>query len=261
MSTISPLAYIHPEAKIGENVTVEPFAFIDKNVEIGDGTLIMSNANIRYGARIGKNCRIFPGAVIAAIPQDLKFQGEETTAVVGDNTTVRECVTINRGTSAKGETRVGNNCLLMAYSHIAHDCILKNNIIIGNSTQIAGEVEIDDFAILSGGCLVHQFTRVGRNVMVQGGTRFGKDLPPYIMAGREPVTYAGLNLVGMRRHGFSADKINEINEIYRYIYQSGFNTSDALANIEKDLEPTPERDLIINFIKSSSRGIVRGYLG
>ena len=261
MSTISPLAYIHPEAKIGENVTVDPFAFIDKNVEIGDGTLIMSNANIRYGARIGKNCRIFPGAVIAAIPQDLKFQGEETTAVVGDNTTVRECVTINRGTSAKGETRVGNNCLLMAYSHIAHDCILKNNIIIGNSTQIAGEVEIDDFAILSGGCLVHQFTRVGRNVMVQGGTRFGKDLPPYIMAGREPVTYAGLNLVGMRRHGFSADKINEINEIYRYIYQSGFNTSDALANIEKDLEPTPERDLIINFIKSSSRGIVRGYLG
>lgn len=261
MSNISPLASVHPEAKLGENVTVEPFAFIDKNVEIGDGTLIMSNANIRYGARIGKNCRIFPGAVIAGIPQDLKFQGEETLAIVGDGTTIRECATINRGTKTKGETRVGNNCLIMAYSHIAHDCALKNNIIIGNATQIAGEVEIDDFAILSGGCLVHQFTRVGRNVMIQGGTRFGKDIPPYTIAGREPVSYAGLNLVGLRRHGFSAEKINEIQEIYRYIYQSGFNNSDALANIEKDFTQTEERDLIVNFIKSSSRGIVRGYLG
>lgn len=261
MSNISPLASVHPEAKLGENVTVEPFAFIDKNVEIGDGTLIMSNANIRYGARIGKNCRIFPGAVIAGIPQDLKFQGEETLAIVGDGTTIRECATINRGTKTKGETRVGNNCLIMAYSHIAHDCALKDNIIIGNATQIAGEVEIDDFAILSGGCLVHQFTRVGRNVMIQGGTRFGKDIPPYTIAGREPVSYAGLNLVGLRRHGFSAEKINEIQEIYRYIYQSGFNNSDALANIEKDFTQTEERDLIVNFIKSSSRGIVRGYLG
>jgi UDP-N-acetylglucosamine acyltransferase len=261
MSNISPLASIHPEAKLGENVTIEPFAFIDKNVEIGDGTLIMSNANIRYGARIGKNCRIFPGAVVAAIPQDLKFQGEETLAIIGNNTTVRECATINRGTNAKKETRIGNNCLIMAYSHIAHDCILNDNIIIGNATQIAGEVEIDDFAILSGGCLVHQFTRIGRNVMIQGGTRFGKDIPPYTIAGREPVSYAGLNLVGLRRHGFSSDKINEIQEIYRYIYQSGFNNSDALTNIEKDFAQTPERDLIVNFIKNSARGIVRGYLG
>lgn len=261
MSNISPLAFVHPEAKIGKNVTIEAFAFIDKNVEIGDETHIMSNANIRYGARIGKNCRIFPGAVVSGIPQDLKFQGEETLAIIGNNTTIRECVTVNRGTKAKGETRVGNNCLIMAYSHIAHDCILKNNIIIGNATQIAGEVEIDDFAILSGGCLVHQFTRIGRNVMIQGGTRFGKDIPPYTIAGREPVSHAGLNLVGLRRHGFSAEKINEIQEIYRYIYQSGFNNSDALTNIEKDFPSTPERDLIINFIKTSARGIVRGYLG
>jgi UDP-N-acetylglucosamine acyltransferase len=261
MSNISPLASVHPEAKLGNNVTVEPFAFIDKNVEIGDGTLIMSNANIRYGARIGSNCRIFPGAVISAIPQDLKFQGEETVAIVGDNTTIRECATVNRGTNAKGETRVGNNCLLMAYSHIAHDCILKNNLIIGNATQIAGEVEIDDFAILSGGCLVHQFTRIGRNVMIQGGTRFGKDIPPFTIAGREPVSYAGLNLVGLRRHGFSSEKINEIQEIYRYIYQSGYNNTDALANIEKDFAPSFERDSIIDFIRNSTRGIVRGYLG
>lgn len=261
MSTISPMASVHPEAKIGENVTIEAFAFIDKNVEIGDGTLIMANANIRYGARIGKNCRIFPGAVIAGVPQDLKFHGEDTVAVIGDNTTIRECVTVNRGTQSKGKTQIGNNCLIMAYSHIAHDCLLKDNIIIGNATQIAGEVEIDDFAILSGGCLIHQFSRLGRNVMIQGGTRLGKDIPPYTIAGREPVSYAGLNLVGLRRHSFSSEKINEIQEIYRYIYQSGFNNSDAIAKVETDFPSTPERDLILDFIKSSKRGIVRGYMG
>lgn len=261
MSNISPLAHVHPNAKIGEGVVIEPFAFVDDNVEIGDGTLVMSNANIRFGARIGKNCRIFPGAVISAIPQDLKFVGEDTLAIVGDNTTVRECATVNRGTKSRGETRVGNNCLLMAYSHLAHDCIVKNNVIIGNATQVAGEVEIDDFAILSGGCLVHQFTCIGRNVMVQGGSRIGKDLPPFIMAGREPISYVGLNSVGLRRHQFTSEQINEIQEVYRYVYQAGYNTTDALRKIEEELPESELRNIIVGFIRASKRGIVRGYFG
>lgn len=261
MSNISPLAHVHPNAKIGEGVVIEPFAFVDNNVEIGDGTLVMSNANIRFGARIGKNCRIFPGAVISAIPQDLKFVGEDTLAIIGDNTTVRECATVNRGTKSRGETRVGNNCLLMAYSHIAHDCIVKNNVIIGNATQVAGEVEIDDFAILSGGCLVHQFTCIGRNVMVQGGSRIGKDLPPFIMAGREPISYVGLNSVGLRRHQFTSEQINEIQEVYRYVYQAGYNTTDALRKIEEELPESELRNIIVGFIRASKRGIVRGYFG
>lgn len=261
MSNISNQAYIHPDAKIGANVIIEPFAFVDQDVEIGDGTLIMSGANIRQGSRIGKNCKIFPGAVIAGVPQDLKFWGEESLAIIGDNTVVRECVTVNRGTASKGRTVVGSNCLLMAYSHIAHDCVLNDFIIIGNATQLAGEVEVDHHAILSGGTLVHQFTRIGAHVMIQGGTRLGKDIPPYIIAGREPVSYSGLNLVGLRRNGFSNEKINEIQEIYRTIYQAGFNFSDAVNKIEKEFEETPEMRLIVDFIKSSPRGIVRGYMG
>lgn len=261
MSNISNQAYVHPEAKLGENLIVEPFAFIDRNVEIGDGSHIMSGANVRSGSRIGKNCRIFPGAVIGGIPQDLKFKGEETLAIVGDGTTVRECVTINRGTASKGHTTVGNNCLLMAYSHVAHDCEVKDFVILGNATQLAGEVEVDHHAILSGGTLVHQFTRIGAHVMIQGGTRLGKDIPPYIIAGREPVCYSGVNLIGLRRHGFSNEKINEIQEIYRVIYQSGFNFTDAINKIDKDFEETPEMRIIVDFIKNSPRGIVRGYMG
>ncbi len=261
MSDISAQAYVHPEAKIGENVVVEPFAFVDKNVEIGDGTLIMSGANIRYGARIGKGCRIFPGAVIAGIPQDLKFKGEDSLAIIGDNTTVRECATVNRGTASKGYTKVGSSCLLMAYSHVAHDCVVEDYVILGNATQLAGEVEVNHHAILSGGTLVHQFSRLGAHVMIQGGTRLGKDIPPYTIAGREPVCYSGVNLVGLRRNGFSNEKINEIQEIYRTIYQAGFNFSDAIIKIEKEFEETPEMRLIVDFIKSSPRGIVRGYMG
>ncbi len=261
MSYISDQAYIHPEAKMGANVTVEPFAFIDKNAEIGEGTLIMSGANVRAGARIGKNCRIFPGAVIGGIPQDLKFKGEDSLAIIGDNTTVRECVTVNRGTASKGYTKVGNNCLLMAYSHIAHDCVISDSVIVGNATQLAGEVEVDHHAILSGGTLIHQFTRIGAHVMIQGGTRLGKDIPPYIIAGREPVCYSGVNLVGLRRHGFSNEKINEIQEIYRTIYQSGYNFTDAINKIEKEFEETPEMRFIVDFVKNSPRGIVRGYMG
>ncbi len=260
MSNISPNAFIHPNAKIGNDVTIEPFAYIDDNTEIGDGTCIMSSANIRAGARIGKNCTIFPGAVIAGIPQDLKFQGEDSLAIVGDYTTVREAATISRGTKAKGITKVGNHCLLMAYSHVAHDCDLKDFVILGNTTQLAGEVEVDDYAILSGGALVHQFTRIGKHVMIQGGTRLSKDIPPYVIAGREPVSFAGINLVGLRRRGFSNERINQIQEIYRIIYQSGMNFSDAIAKIEQDFVSTEDIETIVSFVKSSSRGIVRGYL-
>lgn len=260
MADISPNAFVHPNAKIGKDVIIEPFAFIDDNTEIGDGTHIMSGANIRYGSRIGKHCIIHPGAVIAGVPQDLKFKGEDSLAVIGDHTTVRECVTVSRGTSSKGTTIVGSHCLLMAYSHVAHDCVLKDHIILGNASQLAGEVEVDDFAILSGGTLVHQFTRVGKHVMIQGGTRLGKDIPPFVIAGREPVTYAGINLVGLRRRGFTNEQINQIQEIYRLLYQSGLNFSDAVVKIEQDFERTPEMELIVNFVKSSPRGIVRGYI-
>lgn len=261
MSNISNQAYVHPEAKIENNVTIEAFAFVDKDVEIGEGSFIMSGANIRSGSRVGKNCKIFPGAVIGGIPQDLKFKGEDTLAIVGDNTLVRECVTINRGTASKGHTIVGSNCLLMAYSHIAHDCVLGDNIIIGNATQLAGEVEVNHHAILSGGTLVHQFSRIGAHVMIQGGTRLGKDIPPFIIAGREPVCYSGVNLIGLRRYGFSNEKINEIQEIYRTIYQSGLNFSDAINKIEQDFDETDEMRLIVDFVKGSPRGIVRGYMG
>lgn len=259
MSNISNLAYVHPDAIIGENVTIEAFAYIDGNTVIGDDTLIMSNTNVRSGSRIGKNCRIFPGAVIGGIPQDLKFKGEDTLAIIGDNTTVRECCTVNRGTVAKGKTVVGNNCLLMAYAHIAHDCILKDHIIIGNSTQLAGEVEVYDYAILSGGTLVHQFTRIGEHVMIQGGTRLGKDIPPFIIAGREPVSYAGINSIGLRRSSFSNEQINQIQEVYRLIYQSGLNVGDAVKKIEDEFEENNNLKTIVEFIKSSPRGIVRGY--
>ena len=254
------LSYIHPEAVIGENVTISPFVTIEKNVIIGDNTYIYPNVTIMNGARIGKNCHIFPGAVIAAIPQDLKFKGEETTAEIGDNTTIRECVTINRGTIAKGKTIVGNDCLLMAYSHVAHDCLLKDFIILGNATQLAGEVEIDDYAILSGGTLVHQFSKIGMHAMTQGGSKVSKDVPPYIIVGREPITYYGINIVGLRRRGFDNEKISMIQEIYRTLYQCGMNNRDAVKFIEENIPTSQEKEIIITFIANSQRGIVRGYL-
>jgi len=255
-----PLACIHPEAQIAPNVEIGPFVTIDKNVVIGEGTRILSNVTIMDGARIGKNVTIFPGAVISAIPQDLKFMGEETTAEIGDNTTIRECVTINRGTAAKGKTIVGSNCLIMAYTHVAHDCIVGNYVILGNTTQLAGEVEIDDWAILSGGVLVHQFTRVGSHVMVQGGSRFGKDIPPYITAGRDPVTFAGINSIGLRRRGYTNEQISDIQDIYRLIFQSGLNNTQALERMETELPDTKEKEAIMNFLRTSQRGIIRGYL-
>jgi UDP-N-acetylglucosamine acyltransferase len=251
------LAFIHPEAKIGKNVTIGPFSYIDRNVEIGDGTWIGPNATILYGARIGKNCRIFPGAVISAIPQDLKFVGEESTAEIGDNTTIRECATINRGTKARGKTTVGNNCLLMAYVHIAHDCEIGNHIIIGNSSQIAGEVKIDDFAILSGSVLVHQFSRVGGHVMISGGTLVRKDVPPFVTAAHEPMCYVGINSIGLRRRQYSMERISEIQETYRLLY-SGKSYPNALVEIEEKVPQSIERDMIINFVRNSKRGIMKG---
>ncbi len=255
---ISPLAVVHPDAKIGQNTTISPFVVIEKDVVIGDNCMIYPHVVIMDGARIGNNCTVSPGAVISNIPQDLKFKGEQTTAEIGDNTNIRECVTINRGTASRGKTVIGSNCLIMAYSHVAHDCILKDNIIIGNATQIAGEVEIDDFAVISGGCLVHQFVRISKHVMIQGGSRIGKDIPPYTLIGRDPIVYCGINIVGLRRRGFTKDQVFLIQDIYRTLYTRGLNNSEALKCIETDYEPSVERDLILDFIKSSSRGIVRG---
>ena len=255
-----PLAYIHPAAKIASNVVIDPFVTIDKNVEIGEGTRIGSNVTILEGARIGKNCTIFPGAVISAIPQDLKFKGEETVAIIGDNTTLRECVTVNRGTASKGKTVVGSNCLIMAYCHIAHDCVIGNNVIMSNATQVAGEVVIDDYAVVGGGALIHQFCHVGSHVMLQGGALVNKDIPPYVKVGRNPISYAGTNSIGLRRRGFTNEKICEIQEIYRYLYLSGLNNSDAVERIEAELPASKERDEIIMFVRDSQRGIIRGYV-
>lgn len=255
-----PLAYVHPAAKIAPNVVIDPFVTIDQNVEIGEGTRIGSNVTIMEGARIGKNCTIFPGAVISGVPQDLKFQGEETLAIIGDNTTIRECVTVNRGTASKGKTVVGSNCLIMAYSHIAHDCVVGNNVIISNASQIAGEVVVDDFAVIGGGTLIHQFCHIGPHVMIQGGALVNKDIPPYVKAAREPIAYAGVNSIGLRRRNFTSENIREIQEIYRYLYLSGLNNSDAVERIEAELPATKERDEIILFVRNSKRGIIRGYV-
>lgn len=254
---ISPLAYIHPEAQTGENVEIGPFVYIDKNVVIGDNNIIMPNANILYGARIGNNNRIFPGAVIGAVPQDLKFKGEETTAEVGDNNTIRENVTINRGTAAKGKTVVGSNNLLMEGVHVAHDAIIGNGCIIGNSTKLAGEIIIDDYSIISASVLMHQFCRVGGYGMIQGGSRFSKDIPPFIIAGRDPIAYCGINIVGLRRRGFSNELIENIHNAYRIIYNSGKNTAEALEQVKQEVPMSPEIEYIISFIENSQRGIIR----
>jgi len=258
---ISKLAHIHPDAKLEKNVIVEPFSYIAGNAVIGEGTRIGPNAIILDGARIGKNCNIFPGAVVSGIPQDMKFRGEDTTLEVGDNTTIREGVTVNRGTAAVGKTVIGNNCLLMAYVHIGHDCNIGNNCIIGNMTGLAGEVKVDDWAIISGGSLVHQFTHIGGHVFIGAGGRVRIDVPPYIKADREPLSYMGLNIVGLTRRGFEKERIEEIHNIYRVLYQNAMNTSQALDYMEKEFRTSSDRDYIIDFIKNSRRGIIRGPRG
>jgi len=257
---ISNLSHIHESALIGENVTIDPFTAIHDNVHIGEGTWIGSNVTIYPGARIGKNCKIFPGAVISAVPQDLKFQGEESTVEIGDNTTIRECVTISRGTLDKRTTKVGSNCLLMAYVHIAHDCVIGNHVIIANSVQVAGHVIVDDYAIIGGSSAVHQFVKVGVHSMISGGSLVRKDVPPYTKAAREPLSYAGVNSLGLRRRGFSSEAISNIQEVYRYLFLNSLNNSRALEEIEINLPATKERDEIINFIRSSERGVMKGYI-
>ena len=251
-------SYIHPDAKIGKDVTISPFVTIYEDVVIGDGTYIHPNVTLYPGARIGKNCKIFPGVTVAAVPQDLKFNGEYTTAEIGDNTTLRECVTVHRGTASKGRTVVGNNSLLMAYCHVAHDCELGNNLIISNATQLAGEVVIDDNTVIGGGTLVHQFTHIGSYAMIQGGTPVNKDIPPYVMAARSPISFVGLNIVGLRRRGFTNEQIATLQEIYRRIFNSDSNMTDALNAIEAEIPASPERDYVLSFIRNSSRGVIKG---
>lgn len=257
-NTISPLAFIHPNAKIGENVTIGPFVCIESDVIIGDNCVIDASATICQYTQIGKNCHVFPSAVIGAIPQDLKFRGEETWTIIGDNNVLREFVTIHRGTASKGKTVIGNNNLIMAYCHVAHDCVLNNNIIMSNATQLAGEVVVDDFAIIGGGTLVHQFTHIGSHVMIQGGSKINKDVPPYAIAAREPIAFCGINSVGLNRRGYTPEQIHTIQEIYRLIYNNGMNTTQALAHIEANMPASAERDTILSFIKSSPRGIIKG---
>ena len=253
---IHQYAVVHPDAKIGENVKIGPFVTIDANVEIGDGTIIDSGAVVRSGARIGKNCHIHSNAVVGDIPQDLKFQGEDTVAIIGDNTVIREFVTIHRGTASKGKTVVGNNCLIMAYCHVAHDCVVGDHVIMSNSAQLAGEVVAGDWAIIGGGALVHQFTQIGCHVMIQGGALVNKDIPPYCMAARYPIAYEGVNKVGLHRRGFTSEQIDAIADVYRTIYDSGLNVTQSLEEAAK-LPASPERDVIIEFVSASKRGIVR----
>lgn len=254
-----PLAYIHPGAKIATNVVIEPFTTIHNNVIIGSGTWIGSNVTIMEGARIGKNCRIFPGAVISAIPQDLKFDDEDSLVIIGDNTTIRECATVNRGTKAYGKTEIGSNCLIMATSHIAHDCIIGNNVIIVNGVTLAGHVEVGEYAIIGGLAGVHQFIHIGKHAMISGGSLVRKDVPPYTKAAKEPLSYIGINSIGLRRRGYTAEKIHEIQNIYRILYQKTNNTTQALRILEAEIDATPERDEVITFIRNSQRGIMKGY--
>ncbi len=254
----SKLTYIHPEAKVAPNVQIDPFVTIHKNVEIGEGTWIGSNVVIMPGARIGKNCRIFPGAVISAIPQDLKFGGEDTSVEIGENTTIREFVTINRGTKDRQKTVVGKNCLLMAYVHVAHDCLIGDNCIIANSVNLAGHITMEDFSIIEGMAAVQQFVKIGAHSFVTGGSLVRKNVPPFVKAAREPLAYIGINSVGLRRRGFSNEIILQIEDIYRTIYVRGYNVSNALAIVEQEAPASKEKDLIINFIRESTNGIIRG---
>ena len=259
MSMNQPLAYIHPKAKIARNVVIEPFTTIHKDVEIGEGTWIGSNVTIMEGARIGKNVKIYPGVVISCVPSDLKFEGEYTTCVIKDNAIIRECATISRGTTDKNTTIIGSNTLIMSYVHVAHDCIVGDNCVIVNAVQLAGHVEVGDWAIVGGTSAIHQFVKVGEHCMIAGGSKVRKDIPPFTKAGRDPMSYCGVNSIGLRRRGFSNEQINEIQDIYRTLYQKGYHNSKAADIIEMEMKPTEERDKILNFIRNSDRGIMKGY--
>ena len=257
MNQISPLAYVHPEAKLGDNNVIGPFCYIDRNTVIGDNNVFQNSVTINVGARIGNNNEVFPGASLSTKPQDLKFKGEETICEIGNNNSIRDNVTISRGTASKGYTKVSNNNLLMENMHIAHDCVVGNGCIIGNSTKFAGEVIVDDNAIISATVLIHQFCRIGGYVMIQGGSRTSQDIPPYIIAGKEPIRYAGVNLIGLRRRGFSNELIQNIHEAYRIIYQSNNTRADAIQQIKEVIPMSPEIQYIIDFVEASQRGIIK----
>lgn len=254
---ISPLAYIHPDAQIGRNIRIDPFAVIEDKVIIGDGSHIMSGATVLQNSRIGKGCTIFPQAIVGGIPQDLKYRGEDTIVDIGDGTTIRECVTVNRGTTEKWETRIGKNCLIMAYCHIAHDCIIGDNVILANDVQLAGHVEIGDFANIGGMSVAIQFSKIGAHSYLSGKSEIVKDVPPYIKGGRTPLSYAGVNFIGLQRRGFNNEIINNIQEIYRAIYLRGFNISQSIEYIENNFGESDEKSEILTFIRNSKRGIVK----
>jgi UDP-N-acetylglucosamine acyltransferase len=259
MNYSNGLRVIHKDAKIGNNCTIGPFTVIEGDVEIGDNCWIGSNVSIQNGARIGNNCQIFPGAVVSAIPQDLKYKGEQTTLEIGNNVIIRECCTLNRGTSAAGRTAIGDNCLLMAYVHIAHDCIIANNCILANNVTLAGHIEIDPFARLGGMVAVHQFVRIGGQVMIGGGSLVRKDVPPFVVAAREPLSYAGVNRVGLHRGGFSREEIHHIEDIYRVLFVRGFSTRRAISIIEDEIMPSTHRAHIVDFVKNAKRGLMKGF--
>ncbi|MBQ4280029.1 MAG: acyl-ACP--UDP-N-acetylglucosamine O-acyltransferase [Rikenellaceae bacterium] len=256
---ISPLAHVHPDAQLGKNVTVEPFAYIAGDVVIGDGCWIGPGAVVYDGARMGKNCKIHTSAVIAGVPQDLKFRGEYSTVEMGDNNTVRECATINRGTAARGKTVIGSNNLIMAYVHVGHDCVVGDNCVLVNRVSLAGEVEVGDWAILGGHTAVHQFCRIGAHAMLSGGSLVSKDVPPYVKAAHLPLSFVGANFIGLRRRGFSPEKVTEIQDMFRIIFQSGYGYSKACDMVEGQFPQSPERDEIITFIRDSKRGILKPY--
>jgi UDP-N-acetylglucosamine acyltransferase len=258
MSQISDRAYVHPDAQIGTGVTIAPFAYVAADVVIGDGTWIGPHATLMDGARIGARCRIFPGAVISAIPQDLKFDGEKSTAVIGDDSTIRECVTVNRGTKDKHMSKVGNNCLIMAYAHIAHDTFVGNNCILANAVNLAGHVTIEDHAILEGMVAVQQFIRIGKHSFIAGASLVRKNVPPFVRAAREPLSYIGVNRIGLERRGFSQDSIQDIEELYRLIFVHGKNISHGLEQAEAQVKDGPEKQMILDFIRSSEGGVIRG---
>jgi len=251
--------YVHPDAKIGADVKIDPFSHIAGNVEISDGCWIGPHVVIMDNVKIGKNCKIYPGAVIGGEPQDYKYAGEETFVEIGDNVIIREYATINRGTvnSGRGTTKIGNNCMIMSYCHVAHDCHIADNVILTSYVGVAGVVDIDEYSIVGGLSAIHQFARIGAHCMLSGGTVTSKDIPPYIIAGKRPVAFGGVNIIGLRRRGFSNEKIDEIREIYKVIYHSGLNTTDACNKIESDFNENPEKRYIIDFIRSSKRGIIK----
>ncbi len=259
MSFATGLSVISPKAQIGQNVTIGPFSVIEDDVVIGDDCWIGNNVTILNGARIGPRCKIFPGAVVSAIPQDLKYQGEQTTLELGANVTVRECCTLNRGTVEAGRTVVGDNCLLMAYVHVAHDCLIGKGCILANNVTLAGHIEVDDYARLGGMVAVHQFVRIGRQVMIGGGSLVRKDVPPYVMAAREPLSYAGINRVGLQRAKFSREDMHHVEDIYRILFVKGLSTRKALSVIERDIPPSAYRDEIVAFVRGASRGLMKGF--